>query len=227
MSPTPTTRAPESRSDAPAADLARRVCRLAEDAAATAARDPDATLRVLSDLRRELDAFERATVAAALSAGSSFGAVARALGISRQGAHRRYRDLAPGDDQPLGLSSPARRALLLAREESASAPPRSEHLLLGVLRAGGRVCRALEAEGITAAAVRECLGEARDGEPPARDVARSILADAAGIARARRAACVDTDHVVLATLNAPDGGALRAVTALGVTAAAVRDRLGC
>ena len=56
--------------------------------------DPTKALTILTDLRRELDELERAHVARALQAGTSFADVARPLGISRQAAHRRYRDLA-------------------------------------------------------------------------------------------------------------------------------------
>ncbi|MGH2969050.1 MAG: hypothetical protein ACRDK0_08290, partial [Solirubrobacteraceae bacterium] len=51
------------------------------------ASEPSAALRALTALRAELDAFERLQVARALDAGSSFAAVAKALGISRQAAH--------------------------------------------------------------------------------------------------------------------------------------------
>jgi transposase-like protein len=44
----------------------------------------------------------------ALDAGNSYGAVARALGISRQAAHRRYRELAAATEPPPGTQEPAR-----------------------------------------------------------------------------------------------------------------------
>jgi DNA invertase Pin-like site-specific DNA recombinase len=59
------------------------------------ARDPLAALEDLQALRADLDAFEREQVRRALASGASYGAVARALGISRQAAHRRYRDEFP------------------------------------------------------------------------------------------------------------------------------------
>lgn len=69
-----------------------RICRLAQEAAA--AREPEAALRTLRALREELEELERRRVAKALRSGASFGEVARAVGITRQSAHRRYRDLA-------------------------------------------------------------------------------------------------------------------------------------
>jgi hypothetical protein len=209
-----------------------RICRLADEAAE--ATDPEKALERLSELRSELDAFERSRAAQALRSGASFGQVAKALGISRQAAHRRYRDLAPGRAERLSLTSGARHAILLAREEAAAAGARfvsSEYLLLGVLRTGGGASRALEAGGITAERARACLpadggGEARRSGTP-KGVARVVLDDAAAIARARSAHYVDADHIALAALNGPDGGALRALTALGVKPATVRERLGC
>ena len=196
--------------------------------------DPAAALETLRELREELVTFERSRVAEALRSGSSFSSVAKAMGISRQAAHRRYRDLAPGTVEPLPLSSQARQALRFAGEEvTASGAPAaaSEHLLLGVLRSGGGASHALEAEGVTADAARECLltHPAPDGGPANenRRAGRAVLAGAAAIARARCSRYIEADHIVLAALNGEDGGALRAITALGVTPAAVRERLGC
>lgn len=210
-----------------------RVCRLAEEAAAT--EKPEAALRILRELHEELVELERARVSAALRSGSSFGTIAAALGISRQAAHRRYRDLVPAaGNEPVPLSSHARRVLHLAREEAAAteAPAvASEHLLLGVLRGGGGVSSALEAEGLTAERARGCVRSmdgTADGPTERTDGAsRAVLAQATEIARARHAHYVEADHIALAALDGPDGGALRAIAALGVTRAAVRERLGC
>src|SRR5215217_7933605 len=100
----------------------QRICRLAEEAAnATQPRD---ALRLLCELRQELEDFERRQAARALGAGDSFGAIARALGISRQAAHRRFRDLASGaNGDGNGTERPtpeARLAAEYAREESAA-----------------------------------------------------------------------------------------------------------
>jgi transcriptional regulator with PAS, ATPase and Fis domain len=55
-------------------------------------RDPLVALDELQALRAELDAYEHELVRRALASGGTFAAVARSLGISRQAAHRRYRD---------------------------------------------------------------------------------------------------------------------------------------
>jgi transposase-like protein len=54
--------------------------------------DPLRALYELHALRADLDRLERELAGRALGGGASFAAVARALGISRQAAHRRYRD---------------------------------------------------------------------------------------------------------------------------------------
>lgn len=69
---------------------AERLRDLAEHA--VRAGEPGASLRAVTALREELVAFERLQVARLLDAGGSFGTVGQALGISRQAAHRRYRD---------------------------------------------------------------------------------------------------------------------------------------
>ena len=55
-------------------------------------RDPLLALDELQALRAALDAYEHELVGRALGSGETFAAVARSLRISRQAAHRRYRD---------------------------------------------------------------------------------------------------------------------------------------
>jgi uncharacterized protein YerC len=95
---------------------------------------PEATvaLRALTALREELDALERQQVGRALREGKTFTAIAQPLGISRQAAHRRYRDLTSG--QP-SLSPEARAALVRAREEATRHGSHSidgQHLLVAL-----------------------------------------------------------------------------------------------
>jgi hypothetical protein len=104
---------------------------------ALTASDPTVALRALTALRGELDALERQRVARALDDGTPFSAIARPLGITRQAAHRRYRDL----NKTRTLSEEARVALLHARDEATrhgSYCIDSRHLLLA-LAAGGAV----------------------------------------------------------------------------------------
>src|SRR5919197_4514379 len=66
-----------------------RICDLAEQAAS--AEDAMSALSTLTELRHEADELVRGHVKDALEAGHSIPEVARALEISRQAAHRRYR----------------------------------------------------------------------------------------------------------------------------------------
>jgi hypothetical protein len=199
-------------------------------------------LHALTALRRELDAFERVSAWRALDAGSSYGAVARALGISRQAAHRRYRELAAATEPPGGAETPrlrvapeARAAVQLAGEEATAfgaARIGSEHLLLGILRAGdGVAAAALRAAGIT-------LESARSAAQPtmADDSLENASAALTTYARqvfgeAMRYAAADPNHVItvsdllLAALRDPRGGACRTLEALGISASDVRARL--
>lgn len=202
------------------------------------------SLNALTALRRELDAFERVQAWKALDSGSSYGAVARALGISRQAAHRRYRDLAAATEPPVGASEePARKlrvapearaAVQLAGEEAkelGAARLGSEHLLLGILRGGDAVAAtALRAEGVTLDAARLAVAPTLVGEEPAPNggitaYARRVFGEAL------RAAAADPGHVIQvvdllrAALRDPRGGAARTLAALGVEPNAVLVRL--
>ena len=194
---------------------------------------PEAALAKLRELRDELERFETERVAEALRSGSSYSAIARALGVSRQAAHRRYRDLAPMAIERLRLSSHSRRAVQLACQEADAAGAdgvASAHLLLGVLRSGGGTSRALEAIGVTVDAVRRCLKDATLAAETAAEedaAGRAVLVQAAEIASARSARHVEPEHIALAALDGEDGGAASAVTAIGVKPASVRERLGC
>jgi transposase-like protein len=112
------------------------------------ASDPVRALRELRALRAELDAFERERVRVALESGSSFAAVARALGITRQAAHRRYRNL---------TSEPPR---LVATPEALAVLQRARHV---AARAGSPT---LEAEHV-ARALAAPAEMPRGGTPPA------------------------------------------------------------
>jgi ATP-dependent Clp protease ATP-binding subunit ClpA len=219
------------------------------------AAQPTAALRAMTALREELHAFERLQVARALDAGQSFSDVARALGISRQAAHRRYRDLVgvalpdarSGRQERILVTTEARAAVTLAREEAhtlGAAAVGSEHLLLGIIR-----CRApgvagvLEARGVTLAdARRSAQPTLVDGAPPPAPVAgaaEAVTAGPRGISSYARAVFehalqaavkrgdgyIGVDHLLLASLEDPTGGACRTLTELGVDPELVRADL--
>jgi transposase-like protein len=154
---------------------------------------PIESLATLAELRHELDELERTHVARALQAGESYADIARPLGISRQAAHRRYRDLASAPPARPTLSPEARAALLKAREEAArhgSVSIDSTHLLLAI--AGQR--------GVDVDAARRSFGPPTINAP-----VPSGLHPALHARLTRGAGMLGLDHLVRAALEDPDG----------------------
>jgi hypothetical protein len=215
------------------AEQPERICDLAQKAAT--AEDAETALRTLSALRREVDSFVCTHVGHALAAGRSFSDVARALGVSRQAAHRRFRDLAPArrrnGARRLGATDAARRVVRLAQAEAraAGASLGSEHVLLGVLRTDSDTTRMLRFKGVTLERARACAETiARDA--PARPESGAdagsmprILKHAARLALSRGDQDLDLEHLFLAALAVPDGGARDTLAALGVPTEPLRS----
>jgi hypothetical protein len=209
----------------------KRLSELAAEAAG--APTPRASLRVLSKLRRELDAFERRQVAHALADGASYAAIARDLGLSRQAVHRRFRSLV-GEAVPLLMAPDVPRVLQLAREEAAALggeQMRSEHVLLAVLRAGDLpAAAALRGAGATLERGRtQVEGTSQRRRLLGRELdmtdARAVLEGPAREARARGGHRIEVEDLLLGTLEDPDGGASRTLRALGVDPDAIRGVL--
>ncbi len=207
---------------------------------AVKAGDPETSLHALAALRKELDAFERVQAWRALDGGSSYGAVARAIGISRQAAHRRYRELAAAAEPPTGtprlrVTPEARAAVQLAGEEAkalGAARIGSEHLLLGILRAGDpRAAGALRANGVKLEAARlaaqPTLAGDGEGEGTAAitGYARRVFGEAMRHAAAEGGHAIEVCDLLAAALRDEGGGARRTLDALGVDAAAVQAQL--
>jgi ATP-dependent Clp protease ATP-binding subunit ClpA len=201
----------------------QRICALAEEAAA--ATEPEDALETLTRIREELVEFERQQVARALTSGRSYGDVARAMGISRQAAHRRFKDLAKrrrGSKQ-LPPTPEVRLVFDYARAEARDlgatvlAPV---HVLLGILRNGDRrAAAALAAGGLD-------LGRARDAARAEAAMAghhgsakvdiRAMLAETAQCARRRGAEQIEVEHLLRSAFASDDRGADRMLQALGV-----------
>jgi transposase-like protein len=228
--------------DSPVEGLPNRLVELLEHA--VRASDPEVALHALSALRRELDAFERVQAWRALDAGSSYGSVARALGISRQAAHRRYRELADATDPPAGTGEPARlrvapearAAVQLAAEEAnalGAARMGSEHLLLGILRAGDPIASAaLRAGGITLENARMAAQPTLAGEESLEErssqvttYARKVFTDALQAAAAEPSHVIGVTDLLKSALSDPSGGACRTLEALSVDVDALRASL--
>jgi AcrR family transcriptional regulator len=210
---------------------AQRICALADDAAN--AEDGMSALRTLTELRSEAEELAKAHVERALASGHSFADIARALGISRQAAHRRYRDLAPerlSEPRPrLVASAVARHVMRLAREDAVAegAPLGPEHILLGILGTDCDVSRALEAKGVTLDAARACArGTDRDGDGVDGSAnLRRMLTKAGRVAVSRGEERLGAEQLLQAALDDADDGARRTLTALGVSPDSIRVQL--
>jgi ATP-dependent Clp protease ATP-binding subunit ClpA len=222
---------PEGWNEAQVTRHAERICDLAH--ASAKAGDADEALRALAELRAEVDACMRAHVERALCTGRSFSDVARALGISRQAAHRRFRDLAPkrrpDRARPLTANEAARRVVRLAQAEAlaAGAPAGSEHVLLGVLRTNGEITQALREQALTPERVRaytrDSSGDCANGRTSS-SIPR-IVRRAAQVALIRGDRELGIQPLLLAAVVDPDGGARRTLAALGIEPAALRKWL--
>ena len=201
----------------------QRICTLAEEAAA--ADDPEVALETLTRIREELVEFERQQVARALTAGRSYGDVARAMGISRQAAHRRFKDLAKtkrrGSDR-LPPTPEVRLVFDYARQEahalgaSVLAPV---HMVLGILRNGDqRAAAALSAGGVGLEDARRAARAdlSATGNGGAKVDIRGILSETAQCARRRGADKVEVEHLLRSALASDDPGAQRLLSRLGV-----------
>jgi hypothetical protein len=215
----------------PTSSAGERITSLAADAAGTDSASE--ALRKVSALRRELESFERLQVARALGEGMNFADIARELGVSRQAAHRRFRDLV-SDEPPLHSAEATRRVLRYAREEAAAlgAPaPHSEHVLLAVLRAADLPASAvLRNAGATLARARTHVEGTAARAPlfrraPRASELRELLAAPAREARTRGSRRIEVEHLLLGALATDAGGAARTLVALGVDPEAVRDAL--
>ncbi|MEA2354220.1 MAG: hypothetical protein QOD61_349 [Solirubrobacteraceae bacterium] len=225
---------------------------LARDVALSA--DAENALRALSALRTELDMLEPELVGRALQSGASWSQIARALGVTKQAAHRKHRHLSdwnparPGASGPKMLvTSEARRAIQLAREEAhamGQAAVGTEHILLGILRCRqSHAVEALNALGVTLDAARECLQPTIVGIPsapsapggpeaarPSRQTgitpqARRILEGSLREAVKRAEGYIGVEHLLLALLADSRNGATQTLEALRTTPNQIRRQL--
>jgi ATP-dependent Clp protease ATP-binding subunit ClpA len=209
----------------------QEICRLAE--AAAEASDPERALETLTELRSEVDEFERQQVARALTLGRSFGSIARAMGLSRQAVHRRFRELASNRRlaKTLPPSPEVRLVFEYARVEAAALGATvvgQDHVLLGILRNGDRrVASALIAAGVVLEDARR--GAWSSSKPSKRggrrvDI-REVLAEALQCAKRRGAERIEVEHVLRAALAEDTGGAAQLLRRLGVPPARVLAEL--
>jgi transposase-like protein len=206
--------------------------------------DPDTALRALTALRQELDATEPELVLRALQDGASWSQVARALGITKQAAHRKYRylfehaiNVPPA--AKLMVTGEARRTIQYAREEAKklSQPAvGTEHILLGILRCErSAAAKALNALGITLERARACLHttlpgltaeQLESGGPDGiSQQARRILERSVREAVQRGDGHIGVEHLLLALLIDSRNGAVQTLEDLKTTPTRVKRQL--
>ncbi len=221
--------------DAPIEQLAREVVELT---------DPDTALRALTALRQELDATEPELVMRALQEGASWSQVARALGISKQAAHRKYRYLfehainVPPSARLL-VTGEARRTIQYAREEAKrlrQPAVGTEHILLGILRCErSSAAKALNTVGVTLERARACLHTTLPGLAPEQlesagadgisKHGRRILEHSVREAVQRGDGHIGVEHLLLALLADSRNGAVQTLEELKTTPSRVRRQL--
>jgi transposase-like protein len=216
--------------------------------------DAENALRALRALRGELDMLESELVTRAIRTGASWSQVARALGISKQAAHKKHRRVAdPGPPVAdaasaaaggprILVTSEARRSIELAREEArllGQATLGTEHILLGILRCQrSHAVKALNALGITLESARACLQPTIVASPsgvdssqpkPARGNvsphARRILEGSLREAVKRQEGYIGVEHLLLALLADSRNGATQTLEALRATPTQIRRQL--
>jgi hypothetical protein len=216
---------------------------------ATRTLDPEAGLEALTALRERLDELEMLQIGKAVQSGLSWSEIARALGVSRQAAHKRYYRRAASEASASGrrrrmlVTAEARHAVKLAREEARAMGADvvgTEHVLLGILRCDrSHATWALHALGArledARAAVQPTLvtGESqplsdeprhpawRGLSPHARRVLERSLEEALG----RGEGYIGVEHLLLAGLRDDRGGAAQTLQRMEIDPRTVRERL--
>ena len=238
MTPDPPLAQNTERSISPTAiELARRAVTPAE---------PTERLHAIAALRYTLEELEADVVTEAVRSGSSWAGVARALGISRQSAHRRYAkhvaDPAvsvprrrpngiPVEEQVV-VTAQARgvvRAARAAARAMGHAEVDSAHLLLGLLaKRRGAASRALNEIGADFDAARDAIDEALDlprrrsrgrgrAPVPISSATHTVLEQSLREVQRLGHRQLGAEHLLLAVLRDQEGGAVRVLARLGIT----------
>jgi ATP-dependent Clp protease ATP-binding subunit ClpA len=210
-------------------------------------RNPETALRALTALRQELETMEPSLVQQALRAGSSWSQIARALGVSKQAAHHKYRHLSDRalTDATSGskilVTGEARQSIQFARQEAKRLGHQAigtEHILLGILRCNrSHAVKALTALGVTHRIAVECLRTTLPGLPPDEQQAADLRRDGVS-AHARRImegslrealnrgdGYIGVEHLLLALLTDSRNGAVQTLEMLNATPTRIKSQL--
>jgi hypothetical protein len=207
--------------------------------AATRADGPRLGLQAVSQLREALDELEIRHVDRALEAGWSWTQVGRALGVSKQAAHRRHASRAtsdradletepsPAGEQRVVVRVEAQRVVAAAREEAGRAGRDEvlpEDLLAGVTSDSSNAAAvALRKIGVDVEGVRLALapdGGARAGSRPATRISQATRRVLERSLEESQRLChghIGVEHVLLALLHEEGGRAGALLERLGKT----------
>jgi hypothetical protein len=207
------------------------LCRRSQDDDA-----PANALQAVKALRTRLDELERRHVSDMLSHGATWAEIAEPLGITRQAAHHRHRNVArtppPAADasaevQRVLITSAARGTVRLAREEATALGATAvgtEHLLLALTQTAPEpVAHILAEAGVDEHRLRTTLqptlvegGKPHPTEGGFTAHAREVLEGSLREAVERGEGFIAADHLLLALLRNPAGGAAQTLDALAV-----------
>lgn len=204
----------------------------------------ETAIRVAGEVSGAADEVIEHYVGAARAAGMSWTLIGERLGVSKQAARQRFADRLEvsdiiGEDAGAMVMAPRLSACLQAAQAAADADksvPGTQHLLLGLLHAGG-AASVLDRLGVTRDRVREASsrllepatvigasGEVRrvvgDGE------ADEAVTGARRLAARRGQSQVRTEHLLFCVALDPGSSARRVLNALGVDPASVKKELG-
>ncbi len=200
--------------------------------------DPATGLAAVAELRREVDVLEVEQVRQALATGWSWQRIAKALGVSKQAAHRKHAPRFPRaagsseeQRQRLVITGQARRAVEHAREEAQGLghpAVEPQHLLLGLIRQQSAASVALRRVRVALDAARREVRELyavdaptdpelpRRGRVPVSPDARACFEQSLREAVGRGDAHLGPEHLLLALLGDREGGAMPVLARLGV-----------
>jgi len=220
-----------------AVSVAKLVDAVRQQAPGTPLDRVEAALTVSEDLASCADDLIGQFVEEARRAGCSWTEIGQRIGVSKQAARQRFGD--PRRRAPQAwtgrLSAPVAGVLAAAGREAAAdgaAEVGTHHQLIGLFHEGVAAA-VLEKLGVRADAVRVATrelfpgGEGLPGErpPPESAEAREAVQRAAAIAQQAGRDCVDTEDLLAAVALGPGSRALRVLSHLGVSIAAIKKEL--
>lgn len=173
-------------------------------------------------------------------AGASWTDIGRHMGVTKQAAQKRFVPRGADDARDRGVwarfGEPARHVVLAAQEEARGTghgQVGTGHLVLGLLHEPDEpAARAIEAQGVTAGAVRDAVAAALPPggapvtghipfSPHAKKVRELTVREALRLGRER----IGTEHLLLGLLGLPECTGAGVLAGLGVERSAVETRL--